>query len=395
MNYVRMPIEIESPEQLGYDRIRYNLTESSLTDARLHELWPSLGLDQALRELVLCYSDHRGHPDLRALIAQQSQAGQPSAATALSADDVLVTSGAALALFIVSTTLLERGDHLIVVRPNYATNIETPRAVGADISYLDLRFEDGWQLSVERLRQLLRPNTRLVSLTTPHNPTGTLLPLADLRRVLSLLEGHGAYLLVDETYREMAFAALPPVAATLSPRAISVSSMSKTFGLPGIRIGWLLCRDAALHERFLAAKEQIVITNSVVDEAIALRYLQHKAQHLPRIQQHIQQHLSIVRAWLAEPTTAELIECVEPQGGVVCFPRLRDPLRHDIAVDAFYRILNERYQTYVGPGHWFEQERRYMRIGFGWPSSDDLKTGLQNVTRALVDARGTALRHRS
>ncbi|MBL9005684.1 MAG: aminotransferase class I/II-fold pyridoxal phosphate-dependent enzyme [Myxococcales bacterium] len=395
MNYVRMPIEIESPEQLGYDRIRYNLTESSLTDARLHELWPSLGLDQALRELVLCYSDHRGHPDLRALIAQQSQAGQPSAATALSADDVLVTSGAALALFIVSTTLLERGDHLIVVRPNYATNIETPRAVGADISYLDLRFEDGWQLSVERLRQLLRPNTRLVSLTTPHNPTGTLLPLADLRRVLSLLEGHGAYLLVDETYREMAFAALPPVAATLSPRAISVSSMSKTFGLPGIRIGWLLCRDAALHERFLAAKEQIVITNSVVDEAIALRYLQHKAQHLPRIQQHIQQHLSIVHAWLAEPTTAELIECVEPQGGVVCFPRLRDPLRHDIAVDAFYRILNERYQTYVGPGHWFEQERRYMRIGFGWPSSDDLKTGLQNVTRALVDARGTALRHRS
>ncbi len=390
-----MPIEIESPEQLGYDRVRYNLTESSLTDVRLHDLWPSLGLDQALRELVLCYSDHRGHPDLRALIAQQSQVGQSSSPTALSADDVLVTSGAALALFIVSTTLLERGDHLIVVRPNYATNIETPRALGADVSYLDLRFEDGWQLSVDRLRGLLRPNTRLVSLTTPHNPTGTLLPLADLRRVLSLLEGHGAYLLVDETYREMAFSTLPPVAATLSPRAISVSSMSKTFGLPGIRIGWLLCRDAALHERFLAAKEQIVITNSVIDEAIALRYLQHKAQHLPRIQQHIQQHLSIVRAWLAEPTTAELIECVEPQGGVVCFPRLRDPLRHDIAVDAFYRILNERYQTYVGPGHWFEQEKRYMRIGFGWPSSDDLKTGLQNVTRALVDARGTASLHRS
>ena len=392
MHYVRMPIEIESPEQLGYDRVRYNLTESSLTDARLQELWSDLGLDlgldQALRELVLCYSDHRGHPDLRALIAQQSQ--PESAPRVLSPDDVLVTAGAALALFIVSTTLLERGDHLIVVRPNYATNIETPRALGADITYLDLRFEDGWRLDVDRLRQALRPNTRLVSLTTPHNPTGTLLSQADLGRVLSLLEGHGAYLLVDETYREMAFGQVPPVAASLSPRAISVSSMSKTFGLPGIRIGWLLCRDAGLSERFLAAKEQIIITNSVVDEAIALRYLTHKSRHLVRIRQHIDQHRAIVRAWLAEPTTAELIECVEPQGGVVCFPRLRDPQRHGISIDAFYRILNERYQTYVGPGHWFEQDRRYLRIGFGWPSTDDLKTGLGNITKALLDARGTA-----
>lgn len=388
MNYVRMPIEIESPEQLGYDRVRYNLTESSLTDARLQDLWPDLGLDQALRELVLCYSDHRGHLDLRTLIAQQSSVDLPTTASALSADDVLVTPGAALALFIVSTTLLERGDHLIVVRPNYATNIETPRALGADISYLDLRFEDGWRLDVDRLRQALRPNTRLVSLTTPHNPTGTVLPREDLQAVLSLLEGHGAYLLVDETYREMAFSDTPPVAATLSPRAISVSSMSKTFGLPGIRMGWLLSRDAALSERFLAAKEQIVITNSVVDEAIALRYLSRKAQHLPRIQAHIQQHLGIVRAWLSDPITAALIECVEPQGGVVCFPRVRDV--QGISIDDFYRALNQRYQTYVGPGHWFEQDRRYMRIGFGWPSTDDLKTGLQNVTRALLDVRGAA-----
>jgi aspartate/methionine/tyrosine aminotransferase len=360
MRYVRMPIEIESPEQLGYDRVRYNLTESSLSDVRLGELWSELGSDlgQVLRELVLCYSDHRGHPELRAQIAEQSDSVE--AAARLSPDEVLVTPGAALALFIISTTLLERGDHLIVVRPNYATNIETPRALGADITYLDLRFEDGWRLDVDRLRAALRPNTRLVSLTTPHNPTGTLLPLADLRRVLSLLEGHGAYLLVDETYREMAFSSLPPVAATLSPRAISVSSMSKTFGLPGIRMGWLLCRDAALSERFLAAKEQIVITNSVVDEAIALRYLSHKAQHLPRIQEHI-----------------------------VCFPRIRDPQQNGIDIDAFYRILNERYQTYVGPGHWFEQERRYMRVGFGWPSTDDLKAGLANVTRALLDARVT------
>lgn len=390
MHYVRMPIEIESPEQLGYDRVRYNLTESSLTDVRLQDLWPQLGLDQALRELVLCYSDHRGHPDLRALIAEQSSTPLQPGAASLGADDVLVTSGAALALFIIATTLLERGDHLIVVRPNYATNLETPRALGADVTYLDLDFDHGWRLDVDRLRQALRPNTRLVSLTTPHNPTGTVLPTADLLRIVQILEGHGARLLVDETYREMTFGSAPPVAATLSPRALSVSSMSKTFGLPGIRMGWLLCRDPALQERFLAAKEQIVITNSVVDEAIAHSYLRNKAQHLPRIKQHIQQHLSIVRAWIADPSTAEQVEWVEPAGGVVCFPRLRDPQGQGIALDAFYRILNDRYGTYVGPGHWFEQDRRFMRIGYGWPSTDDLKTGLANITRALLDARGTA-----
>lgn len=403
MNYVRMPIEIESPEQLGYDRVRYNLTESSLTDARLQDLWPALGLEAMLRELVLCYSDHRGHPGLRALIAEQSSQGLRETASGLIAsptanpldpDDVLVTTGAALALFMISTTLLERGDHLIVVRPNYATNLETPRALGADITFLDLSFDQGWRLPVERVAQALRPNTRLVSLTTPHNPTGTLLPTADLERIAELVATHrrsqaadpGCYLLVDETYREMAFDYVPPVAATLGSHVISVSSMSKTYGLPGIRMGWLLSRDVRLQERLLAAKEQTVITGSVVDEAIALRYLQHKADHLPRIRQHIRSQLAIVQSWLADADTRELIECVAPEGGVVCFPRLSDRCA-GIDLDAFYRRLNDDYQTFVGPGHWFEQSRRYMRVGYGWPTPDDLRTGLTNITRALHDVR--------
>ena len=187
----------------------------------------------------------------------------------------------------------------------------------------------------------------------------------------------------------MAFDYVPPVAATLGPHVLSVSSMSKTYGLPGIRIGWLLCTDAALRERFLAAKEQTVITGSVVDETIALRYLQHKAQHLPAIRQHIASQLAIVKSWLAEPLTRELIECV-PEGGVVCFraSSSRPPGRpRAIDLDAFYRRLNEHYRTFVGPGHWFEQDRRYMRIGYGWPSADDLRVGLANITRALSDVR--------
>ena len=162
----------------------------------------------------------------------------------MSRDDVLVTAGAAQALFIIATSLLEKGDHLVVVRPNYATNIETPRAIEADVSFLDLTFEDGFRIDPEKLMALVTPRTKYVSITLPHNPTGVMMSEDDLRGLVGRVESAGCRLLVDETYREMTFGEPLPVAATLSERAISVSSLSKTYGIPGIRTGWLVCRDA-------------------------------------------------------------------------------------------------------------------------------------------------------
>ena len=169
------------------------------------------------------------------LIAQASSGPAGAAEPA----DVLVTAGAAQALFIIATTLLEKGDHLVVVRPNYATNIFTPRAIEADISYLELTFEDGWQIDVDKLMALTTPATKYVSITVPHNPTGQMMDEAELRRLIEIVEMRGCRLLVDETYREMTFGEPLPCAATLSDRAISVSSLSKTYGIPGIRTGWL------------------------------------------------------------------------------------------------------------------------------------------------------------
>ena len=135
---------------------------------------------------------------------------------------MLLTPGAVTALFLVHTTLLEAGSHVVVTRPNYATNVETPRAIGADVSFLDLAYEHGWAVDPDRIAALLRPETRLVSLTTPHNPTGTTLDRTTLDAVIALVERHGtARLLVDETYREMTFGEPLPVAATLSDRVIS------------------------------------------------------------------------------------------------------------------------------------------------------------------------------
>jgi aspartate/methionine/tyrosine aminotransferase len=369
MHFPRMPIEAESPEERGYEQVRFNLTESSVRDRTLGEL----GLD--LDNLTVCYSDHLGNRDLRALIAAR-------AGPTVVADDVLMTAGASAALFIVAITLLDRGDHMIVARPNYATNIATPRGLGCEVDCLDLDFDRAFALDVDALAARVRPTTRLISLTTPHNPTGAALTAETLTRVIALAESCGAHLLVDETYRDMSFVPPPPVAATMSERAISVSSLSKGFGLPGVRVGWIVSRDDALMHRFLAAKEQIGICGSVVDEAIALKALDGADAWLTANDARLRTALSGVKAWMArEP----LLEWVTPVGGCVAFPRIVAGAGVDI--DDFYRILADDHGAYVGPGHWFEQDDRYFRIGYGWPTPAELAGGLEAVSASLRAAR--------
>lgn len=368
MRYRRMPIEIESPEQFGYGNIECNLAESSVTDGLLNDL----NID--LKGLVLMYGDHYGKPELRQLIAAEHPA--------LHADDVLLTVGAAAALFIVSTSLLQSADRLLVAFPNYATNIETPRQMGCEMDFYRLNFADGFRFNVDDIIARITPQTKLVSLTCPHNPTGSMISESDLLRLIAAVESKGIRLLFDETYREMSFGKVLPPAAALSPSVISVSSLSKTYGLPGIRVGWLICRDKALMETFLAAKEQIFISNSVVDEEIAYQFLKRKAEHLQRIRQHINTNFAVVKAWMAEQTD---FEWVEPQGGCVCFPRIKPDSGVD--VEKFYKLLNTVYKTFTGPGHWFESDRAHMRLGFGWPPKEELAHGLLNITQALNAAK--------
>jgi len=367
MHFPRMPIEEESPEQLGYDKIKFNLTESSVRDRTLADL----RLD--ISQLTLAYTDHVGHRDLRSLIAAR-------AGTDLTADNVLITAGAAAALFIVAISLLDPGDHVVVVRPNYATNIETPRALKCDISYLDLEFERGFTLDVDKLKSLVRPNTKLISVTTPHNPTGVALTSEQLKAIVALGEACGAYVLVDETYREMSFQPKTPVATAFGERVISVASLSKSFGIPGIRLGWIVSRDKALLYRLLCAKEQIGICGSIVDEEIGFRAVEQADAWLEQNDASLRAAFATVKHWMAGE---HLLEWVEPTGGCVCFPRIRE----GVEVTRFHTRLND-LGAYVGPGRWFEQSDRFFRVGYGWPTRDELNGGLEAISRALRDAVG-------
>jgi aspartate/methionine/tyrosine aminotransferase len=185
-------------------------------------------------------------------------------------------------------------------------------------------------------------------------------------------------LLCDETYRDLTHAEPLPLAASLSDRAVSVASLSKAYGLPGLRVGWAITRDAALRETLLAAKEQIVICGATLDEAIAAAVLSDRDRILPPIRELVADHLQRVAGWIDGD---DRVEWVRPEGGVVCFPRIRPDVPVDL--ERFYDLLLERHGTYVGPGHWFDADRRHFRVGFGWPSTSDLDAGLAALSKSL------------
>lgn len=364
MRYKRMPIEIESPEEFGYDKVRYNLSESSMTDLKMSDL--QLSLD----DLELSYIAHRGKPEFRHLIAAEYGIQDP--------DQVLITNGAVGALFIVNTALLTEKDHLIVVRPNYATNIEVPRAIGCSITFIDLTFDEAWRIDPKKIAEAIQPNTRLISITTPHNPTGMVMTEAEIDQIIAIAEQHNIYLLSDETYRDTCFKTPCPLAATKSKQVISVSSLSKAYGLPGLRIGWLITQNEGLMEQFLAAKEMIFINNSALDEAVAYQFYLQKDKIVAGINEKALQNFEVLKAWLLKETN---VEAVLPQGGVVCFLRLKKGLSMD--TEKFYQALLYRYKTMVGPGHWFEMPDTYFRIGFGFTSGEILEKGLLCLSEAI------------
>ena len=376
MNFERMPIEIEAPEEKGYDKLKFNLTESSYQDQSLQSL--GLGGPEFLNRLIqlpLSYIDHRGLPELRSLIIQKSQNA--------TLNDVLITPGAAGALFFVACALLDpkQQDEVIVLAPNYGTNLVTPKFLGIKIHQIPFTFENNYSIDIESVASLINKHTKYISITTPHNPSGVVIPPDTILSLVKLCEQHNIYLIIDETYRDMQYNEDDTFWPDVSPKIISVSSLSKTYGSPGIRIGWSICRDQKLNEKLLAVKEQVIICNSYIDEITAFEILNRQSTLLPPIRKDIQHRLLIVQTWMKEMQKLNLLNWVCPQGGVVGYLKINS--NHEQKWKDFYDILENKYGTFVGPGRWFYQTDQYFRLGFGWPKMDELQNGLSNITNAV------------
>jgi aspartate/methionine/tyrosine aminotransferase len=322
--------------------------------------WASEDTRAAWDGLRLGYTEAPGHPRLRAAIAALYEG--------LEAEDVLVFAGAEEAIFAWASVVLEAGDHAIVVWPSYQSLHEVARAAGADITLLELRHEDGWRLDPATIP----PDADALVLNSPHNPTGAGF---DYDTFPALVEGFGGRVFSDEVYRwgEHAGTRRLPAACEVSPTAVSLGVMSKTFALPGLRIGWLACRDRDLLERLAAFKDYTTICCSAPSELLAIAALESLDAVLERTRSIVEPNLAACDAFFERH--AGRLEWVRPAGAPIGFPRLVDG-----SVEALAERLLREQDTLILPGRVYGHPGEHFRLGFG---RRDLPEALARLERVL------------
>jgi aspartate/methionine/tyrosine aminotransferase len=349
----------------------YLLSSSDLETCRLDELLTmadpeSLDLWNNLR---LGYTEPQGHPLLRAEIA--------ALYIGITTDDILVFSGAQEAIFAFMNVAVNPGDHVIVTWPGYQSLFEVARAIGAEVSPLPLRHDEGWLLSLDSLQKLITPRTRGVVVNFPHSPTGALPDRATFDGLVDICARYGLYLFSDEVYRfmEMNEAERLPAAAEIYPSGVSLGGMAKSFGLAGLRIGWLALHDQALRRRIWSFKDYLTMCNSGPSEILALMALRARKKILDRNRQIIVQNLIHLDRFFAD--WAGVFEWVRPRGGSIGFPRLigEEPIEQFAA-----RLVTEEGVMLL-PESVFEHAGNHFRIGTGRTSLPEALCRLERFSQ--------------
>jgi aspartate/methionine/tyrosine aminotransferase len=319
-----------------------------LADDETRAMWAGLRLG---------YTESTGHPLLRREIAALYDS--------IEADDVLVFAGAEEAIYCLLTTSLQAGDHVIVTFPGYQSLYEIARAAGAQVALHVLREEDGWALDVDRLIRSVKPETRMVVVNAPHNPTGMLPSDEEWRRLAAACADAGVRLVSDEVYRflEQDGAATLPAGADLDERSISIGVMSKSFAMAGLRIGWLATRDRAVLERCARLKDYTTICSSAPSEVLALIGLRARERVLARSREIVSANLAVLDEFFAR--RADAFTWVRPRGGSTAFPRLVPDGPAGASADAFAARLVESAGILLLPSSTFGFDDSHVRLGLG------------------------------
>jgi len=333
--------------------VEYLLCASDCQSFTVQELL-SLEPDAAARfgEHWLGYTESPGSPSLRQEIA--------GIYTGISPEQILVHSGAEEAIFLLMHAILGPGDHAIVHFPCYQSLIEVARGTGCDVSPWTAHEGDAWALDLDELERLIRPETRLIVVNFPHNPTGYLMPDDKYRRLNGIAQERGIILFSDEVYREAEYNSADrlPSACEINPTAISLGVMSKTYGLPGLRIGWVATRDVTLLAKMAALKDYTTICNSAPSEFLAELALRHRPALVERNLEIIARNLSILDSFFERH--ADRFVWHRPKAGPIAFPRLLDG-----DIEAFCHDLVTTSGVLLLPGTVYEDTGNHFRIGFG------------------------------
>ncbi|MBT9585947.1 aminotransferase class I/II-fold pyridoxal phosphate-dependent enzyme [bacterium] len=354
---------------------RYHLCASDAESRSLNDLLALAdGADlEDWGQLWLGYIPSQGTPALRQAIAATYASINP--------DQVLCFCGAEEGLYCAMQALLGRDDHAIITVPNYQAMEELPLSLCGSVSGLTLRSQNQWDLDVDELRSLLRPNTRMVAVNFPNNPTGKVLSQQRWLQLIEIVREHNLWLFSDEVYRGLERNPVHtlPQAADLYPRALSLNVMSKAYGLPGLRVGWVACQDGDLLHRMGKVKDYLSICNSGPSEWLATIALKAGAQLLERNRQLARQNLERWNAFFQNHP--ELFQWWQPEGSCVAFPRYLGPdgvenwCQNLVQETGVLLLPASIYQSQLG-----SVDRDRFRLGYG---RANLQPGLQKMGNFL------------
>ncbi|HKK83751.1 MAG TPA: aminotransferase class I/II-fold pyridoxal phosphate-dependent enzyme [Atribacterota bacterium] len=337
-------------------RAQYELAETDakpFTIEELNQLNPQDNLLKKLTKMKIGYNPTTGSDALRNKIANLYGSDTTS-------KNILVTTGAIEADFLLSNVLVNKGDKVIALWPAYQALYSTAEACGAQLEFWKLSAEDNFQPDLETLYKIIDNKTRLLVLNIPNNPTGAVINEQQLKTILQWAEKYNFYVLCDEVYHELIFqpGIVPTYARSLSKRAISVGSMSKAYGLSGVRLGWIAGPESII-EQCWSYKDYTSISNSPISDYLAQFALANFKRISERNHNIIVKNRETLKQWFEEHK--KYFHYYLPEAGVLCFPKLRNiPISSkQLALDLF----NQK-SLLVVPGECFDMPN-HLRIGFG------------------------------
>lgn len=333
---------------------RYNIAETCVDSVSLDELFELTGEDKDtfLKDICarrLTYGDIWGSDELRAGVTKLYHTVKP--------EEVVLMHGAASANHHVFCSLISAGDRVVSIMPTYQQLYSIPESIGADVAIMHLKQENDHLPDLDELKALVTPETKMICINNPNNPTGALMSETQLQQIVDIARSVDAYILCDEVYRHLTQTDdWCPSIADLYEKGISVSSMSKVFSLAGLRMGWIATRDETARKAFLSHRDYNLISCGMFDDAVASIALAHSDRMLKRNQTIVRENLSILDMWVA---SHKHFYYTKPKAGTTALVYYD----FDMPSYEFCKEMYHRTGAFVTPGDCFRQPHS-VRIGY-------------------------------
>lgn len=368
-----IPFELERVMSLWEHRVEFNLSESGVHPMSIQELMDDSRLIKELLATEMGYVQTNGSIELRERIAALYPGANP--------DNVLVTVGAAQANFSAVLTVLEPGDEIVFMLPNYMQIWGVAKNFGFRVKTFSLKEELGWGIDLEELNRTVSNKTKLIAICNPNNPTGHIMSNEEMDAVVNVAGRTGAWILADEVYAgaERVTDEITPTFWGRYDRVLAINSMSKAYGLPGLRIGWVVAPTETAEEIW-ARQDYITICTTKLSNKLTAYALspEVRSRILKRTREYVRKGYKNLERWCLEHE--DLVGLVPPQAAAIAFVRYHRDINSSELV---HRLIQEQ-RTFVVPGDSFGLDQ-YLRISYGL-SADYVNEGLRRIHQALISS---------